>query len=69
MTIEEQIRIVCVLTRVSLAELARRLGQTPQGFNGKLKRQTFSVAELEKIAEALGCTFERAFILPDGKRV
>ena len=69
MTIEEQIRVLCVRSRVSMSELARRLGQTPQGFNGKLKRQTFSVAELEKIAAALGCTFERSFILPNGERV
>jgi len=69
MTIEEQVRIVCVLCHVSMAELARRLGQSPQNFNGKLRRQSFTIEDLEKIAEALGCTFERVFILPDGKRV
>ncbi|MCL2545371.1 MAG: helix-turn-helix transcriptional regulator [Clostridia bacterium] len=69
MTIEEQIRIVCVFCHVSLAELARRLGQSPQSLNGKLKRQSFTIKDLEEIAEALGCTFERTFILPDGRRV
>jgi len=69
MTIEEQIRVLCVRCRVSMSEVARRLGQTPQDFNGKLLRQSFSIAELENIAEVLGCTFERVFILPNGDRV
>jgi len=69
MTIEEQIRVLCIRSHVTLSELARRLGQSPQNLNAKLRRQSFTVAELEKIAEALGCTFERAFILPNGERV
>ena len=69
MTIGEQVRILCIRSHVTLAELARRLDQSPQNFNAKLRRQSFSIAELEKIAGALGCTFERAFILPNGERV
>jgi len=69
MTIEEQIRILCIRSHVTLAEVARRLDQSPQNFNSKLRRQSFTIAELEKIAEVLGCTFERAFILPNGERV
>ena len=69
MTIEEQIKVLCVRCHISVSELARRVGQSPQNFNGKLKRQSFSVPDLEKIAEALGCTFERTFILPNGERV
>lgn len=48
---------------------ARRLGTTPQNFNAKLKRESFTVAELEDIAEAVGVTFERNFILDDGDTV
>jgi len=69
MTIEEQIRVLCVRCHVSMSEVARRLDQSPQNFNGKLKRQSFTVPELEKIAEVLGCTYERAFVLPNGERV
>lgn len=69
MNIEEQIKILCVRSHVSVAELARRVGQSPQNFNGKLKRQSFSIAELEEIAKALDCTFERVFILPGGERI
>ena len=35
----------------------------------KLKRESFTVAELEDIAEAVGVTFERNFILDDGDTV
>ncbi len=66
MTISEQVKVLCVRQKISLAELARRLGTTPQNFNAKLKRESFTVAELEDIAAAVGVTFERNFILDDG---
>lgn len=69
MTISEQIKVLCVRQKISLAELARRLGTTPQNFNAKLKRESFTVAELEDIAEAAGVTFERSFVLDDGDTV
>ncbi len=69
MTISEQIKVLMVRCGVSEAELARRLGKTPQSFNGKMKRETFSVTELEEIASALGVGFERHFILENGERV
>lgn len=58
MTISEQIKVLCVRQKISLAELARRLGTTPQNFNAKLKRESFTVAELEDIAEAAGVTLK-----------
>ena len=52
MTTSEQIRVLCVRTGVSLSELARRLNQTPQNFNAKLKRNTITQDELNQIAKA-----------------
>lgn len=69
MTIEEQIRILCVRSSISIAELARRMGQSPQNFSGKLKRQSFTITELEKIALVTNSTFERNFILETGDRI
>ena len=69
MTIEEQIKVLCVRSHISVAELARRVGQSPQNFNSKLKRQSFSVPMIEKIAEALDCKFERVFIMKNGERI
>lgn len=69
MTISEQIKVLCVRQNISLAELARRLGKSPQSFNSKMKRESFTVEDLEKIAEVTGATFERKFILMDGEKV
>ena len=52
MTISEQIKILCVRCNVSEAELARRLGKSPQSFNAKMKRESFTIDDLNEIAEA-----------------
>lgn len=69
MTISEQIKVLCVRCKVSEAELARRLGKSPQSFNAKLKRGTMTIEELEKIASVLGVEFKRKFILGNGDEV
>ncbi len=69
MTISEQIKVLCVRNNISVAELARRVGKSPQNFNSKLKRESFNIAELEQIAEAVEAKFERNFILTNGERV
>ena len=69
MTIKEQIKILCVGCNVSEAELARRLGTSPQNFNSKMKRESFTIVELEKIADALDVKFRREFILKNGDKV
>ena len=69
MRISEQIKILCVRNNISLAELARRLGKSPQNFNSKLKRESFTISELEQIAEAVGAKFERSFVLINGEKV
>ena len=68
-TISEQIKVLCVRQNISLAELARRLGKSPQSFNSKMKRESFTVDELEKIADVTGARFERKFILTDGEKI
>jgi len=69
MTVAEQIKILCVRSGISEAELARRLGKSPQSFNSKMRRGTFSIADLEKVANAMGVEFERHFVLEDGERI
>lgn len=69
MTIAEQIKVLCVRQNISQAELARRLGTTPQNFSAKLKRESFTVSEIEQIAEAAGVTFERTFVLDNGESI
>lgn len=69
MTTSEQIRVLCVRTGISLSELARRINQTPQNFNAKLKRNTVTQEELNQIAKVLGATYEQYFVLPNGEQI
>ena len=69
MTTSEQIRVLCVRTGISLSELARKINQTPQNFNAKLKRNTVTQDELKQIADVLGVTYEQYFVLSNGERV
>ena len=63
MTTSDMIRELCVKQNISLAELCRRIGQTPQNFNKKLKRGSVSTGEMLKIADVLGIVFEQRFII------
>lgn len=69
MTTSDMIRELCEKQNISLAELCRRIGQTPQNFNKKLKRGTVSYEEMLAIAGALNVGYEQAFILPDGSEI
>ena len=69
MTTSEQIRVLCVRSGISISELARRIDQSPQNFNAKLKRNTVSQEELNRIADALGVTYEHYFVLASGEQV
>lgn len=69
MTISEQIKILCVRCNMSEAELARRLGRSPQSFNAKMKRESFTIDDLNEIAEAVGVEFKRNFILTNGEEI
>jgi hypothetical protein len=63
MSMTQKIRILLVKKGdLSDSELARRLGQTPQNFYHKMKRDNFSEEELREIAAALGCALEINFI-------
>ena len=69
MTTSEQIRVLCVRTGISLSELARRINQTPQNFNAKLKRNSITQEELAQIAKVLDSQYEHYFVLPNGDKI
>lgn len=58
----DMIKQLCEQMNISVSELARRIGQTPQNFNKKLKRETVTLDELKAIADALDIKFEQVFI-------
>ena len=69
MTTTEQIKVLCVRMGISAAELVRRIGQSPQNFNAKLKRGTMTEKDLIQIADILGIRYEQAFTLPNGEKI
>ena len=69
MTTADMIKQLCEQMNISVAELARRIGQTPQNFNKKLKRETVTLDELKTIADVLGVKFVQGFILPVGNEI
>lgn len=69
MTISEEIKVLCVRSNISMAELARRIGVSPQSFSAKMKRESFTISELEVIADAVGASFVRKFVLFNGEEI
>jgi transcriptional regulator with XRE-family HTH domain len=69
MNISEQIKVLCVRSNISVAELARRIGTSPQSLSAKMKRESFTVADLDTIADAVGASFVRKFVLYNGEEV
>lgn len=66
MALSERIRILLVKRgNISEAELARRLGISPQNLNNKMKRDNFTEKDLQEIATALNCTYSVSFIMND----
>lgn len=66
MDIPTKIKMAEAYAKVSEADLARRLGKTPQAFGQRMKTGKFSSEDLESIAAALGAEVKITFTFPDG---
>lgn len=53
------IRQLCEQMNISISELVRRLGQSPQNFGKKLKCETITLEELKTIANVMDVKFEK----------
>jgi len=58
----ERIKIICKRKGIIMASVAEATGQSRQNLSNKLTRNNFTEAELQAIAEAIGCTYEAVFI-------
>lgn len=67
MKASDMIKELCNKKNISVSELYRRIGQIPQNFGKKLKRDTVTLDELIQIADVMEVTFEQSFIFPDGE--
>lgn len=69
MTISQKINMAIAYKNISQAALARAIGMTPSNFNQKHLRETFTLEELNQIAQALGCNYFFGFEFPDGTKI
>ena len=69
MTTEQMIKMALSYKGISQAELARNLETTPSNLNQKIKRNTLTREDLDKIAAALGAEFVCCFRFPDGVEI
>lgn len=65
MITSEKIRFLLIKRKMSSTDLANATGQSRQNLANKLKRNNFSIEDLQKIAIALNCSFECNFITND----
>jgi len=66
---DEQVKMLCLKSNISMAEMARRLNKSPQAFNQKLKRGNFTIEELSDIALVSGCELKCEFQYPNGESI
>lgn len=69
MTIAQKVAMALSYKGISLSELARQLGTSPQNLSQKIKRNTLTKEELEKIANVLGAVWKAEFEFPDGTTI
>lgn len=64
MAMTEKIKILLVKRKMTLKELAEKIGTSPSNLSGKFKRDNFSEKELEDIAAALDVEYKAYFEIP-----
>ena len=67
LTISEKIKLLLGRRGMTITVLARGVGISRQYMTTKLKKNDFSVAELQQIANILNCTFNSTFTMNDTK--
>ncbi len=65
LTASEKIRIILKRKNMTVADLAQKTNQSRQNLSNKINRDNFSESDLEKIAQALDCTYNISFTMND----
>lgn len=68
-TIGEKIRIAIGRQKMSIQDLAAKLGQSRQNLSRKLSSDNFPENEAREIARALGAEYICVFRFPDGSEL
>jgi transcriptional regulator with XRE-family HTH domain len=65
LTAGEKIKVILRRRNLTLAELAKKMGQSQPNMSNKMSRDNFSEKELKEIAATMDCTFETTFRMND----
>jgi transcriptional regulator with XRE-family HTH domain len=71
MKLSDRIRILMIKCgNLKEAELARKMGVSPQNLNNKLKKGYFTIDDLQKVADAMDCDLTVEFVIREtGEKV
>ena len=69
MRIDDQIKMLCVKSGLSISEIARRLNKSPQAFSQKMKRGSFTLDDLNDISLVTVCKVNCKFVYPNGDAI
>ncbi|WP_394913244.1 helix-turn-helix domain-containing protein [uncultured Robinsoniella sp.] len=70
MAMAEKVRILLVKRKMTVTDLAKKLGMSQSNLSNKLSRDNFNEKELQEIAKALNCDLDIDFTLRDtGEKV
>ncbi len=67
--VEKKIRMILAIQDKTISELAGATDQSLQNLSKKMRRGNFSEKDISLLAEALGCTVDIVFTLPDGTQI
>ena len=67
MTAKQLIDMSCAYAGLSKAELARRLGWSPQSLSNRISTGKFTLEDWQRIADAVGADIHMRFVFSDGK--
>lgn len=65
MSMSKKIKHLLIEKDLTITQLARLLGTTPQNLTNKLSRDNFNEKILQEIAKVLNCKFEAKFVIED----
>lgn len=69
MTNAKKIKMALAYIGKSEAWLAKKFGTSAPNFNQRMKKDSFNVEELEKIASILGANYQHFFEFKDGTQI
>lgn len=68
-SLEQKVEKALAHRHMSKSEVAAAIGMSRKTFQRKLKQGAFTVAELEKLSQAMGARFSMTYVFEDDTRI